>query len=124
MVTIEEVEAMLDEIATELPSDFYIDLNGGILLLPEAKFHEKSVNNDLYIMGEYYRNGNMGRYIVIYYGSFMNVYGNLSKEQLREKLSSTLKHEFRHHLESLGGEKDLEIVDAKSIKNYLDSKHF
>ncbi|MEI6131411.1 MAG: metallopeptidase family protein [Bacillota bacterium] len=120
MVTIEEMEAMLDEIAMELPQEFYKELNGGILLLPEAKFHEQSQQGDLYIMGEYYRGGNMGRYIAIYYGSFAGVYGHLAPEHLKEQLRSTLKHEFRHHLESLGGERDLEKIDEKNISNYLN----
>ena len=122
MVSIQEMETMLDEIAEELPSDFYKELNGGIILLPEIKLHTKSQQNDLYILGEYYRNGNLGRYIAIYYGSFMNVYGYLAKDELKEKLKSTLKHEFRHHLESLGGERDLEIVDAKNIATYLTTE--
>lgn len=34
----------------------------------------------------------------------------------------TIKHEFTHHLESLAGEKGLEIDDAIKINTYL-SKH-
>lgn len=37
MIEIEEFEKMLDEIADELPQEFYKELNGGILLLPRAK---------------------------------------------------------------------------------------
>jgi len=51
------------------------------------------------------------------------VYGNLSKEQLRAQLNHTLKHEFRHHLESLGGERDLEVVDEVTIAKYLYGKN-
>ena len=122
MISIEEMEAMLDEIAGELPSEFYKDLNGGIILLPEEKLHSQSQQNDLFIMGEYYHGGNLGRYIVIYYGSFLRIYGQLNRDQLKEQLKHTLKHEFRHHLESLGGERDLEIVDAQDIAKYLNGK--
>ena len=122
MISIEEMEAMLDEIAVELPHEFYEDLNGGIILLPEIKLHTKNKKNDLYILGEYHRNGNLGRFIAIYYGSFSHVYGYLSKNQLKEQLKSTLKHEFRHHLESLAGERDLEIEDAQDIAEYINSK--
>ena len=122
MISIDEMEVMLDEIAEEFPQEFYKDLNGGIILLPEFKLHTKSMANDLYIMAEYNRNGNLGRYITIYYGSFSQVYGNLSKEQLKEQLKTTLKHEFTHHMESLAGEWDLEIVDAHSIAKYLEGK--
>ena len=39
MIDIDEVEKILDEIATELPQEFYKELNGGILLLPRAKIN-------------------------------------------------------------------------------------
>lgn len=121
MITIDEMQVMLDEIAEGFPADFFKRLNGGIILLPEAKLHEKAEANDLYILGEYNRGGNLGRFISIYYGSFAKAYGGLSREQLREKLESTLKHEFLHHLESMAGEKGLEVQDAKNIAAYRES---
>ena len=75
MMDIDQFEAVLDTIANTLPPAFYEELNGGILLLPEAKRHPKARGDDLYIMGEYHRDQIMGRYIVIYYGSFERVYG-------------------------------------------------
>ena len=36
MIDIDEVQDMLDDLAEEMPEIFYKDLNGGILLLPEA----------------------------------------------------------------------------------------
>ena len=122
MITIEVMEEMLDEIAAGLPVDFFRELNGGIILLPESKLHENSVGNDLYILGEYRREKNLGKYIAIFYGSFMRVYGHLSAEKLKEKLESTVKHEFRHHLEYLAGEYNLEIEDARQIAAYENSK--
>ena len=120
MISIEEMEAMLDEAAMELPREFYRDLNGGIIILPEVKYHEKSAANDLCILGEYHVDGRLGRYIVLYYGSFIQAHGHLSGERMKEKLKSTLKHEFRHHLESLAGAKDLEVIDAIHIADYMN----
>lgn len=122
MISLDEMEAMLDEIANELPQQIYKDLNGGIILLPDTKLNPLGRNNDLYIMGEYHRNGSMGRYITIYYGSFMRVFGDLPEELLKEQLAHTLKHEFTHHLESLAGERGLEIKDAHYISAYLNRK--
>ena len=52
--SIEEVHAMLDEIAEGLPSEFFEKLNEGIVLLPRYKIHPSSRDNSrLYIMGEY-----------------------------------------------------------------------
>lgn len=123
MISIDEMEAMLDEIASEIPHELYNELNGGVILLPEAKPHPQSKNNDLYVLGEYHCDGNMGRFIAIYYGSFSYVHGNLTKSRLKAQLKKTLKHEFRHHLESLAGERDLEIIDEQHIAEYLDKNH-
>jgi hypothetical protein len=110
---------LLDEVSEELPEDFFKNLNGGILLLPERKLHKKSIGNSLYVMGEYHMDGSLGRYIAIYYGSFIRVFGSVPKEQLKEELRKTLRHEFRHHLESMAGDKSLEIEDAQDIAMYL-----
>lgn len=120
MVTIEETEEMLNEIAKEIPSELFRELNGGIVLLPEAKLHERHRRNDLYILGEYHSGKTMGRYIAIYYGSFKRIHGHLSKERYKEKLKKTLKHEFLHHVESLAGEKGLIIKDREFLRDYLD----
>ncbi len=122
MIQLDEMEIMLDEIAAEFPQELYKELNGGIILLPEAKMNPMSRNNDLFTLGEYHCGGSMGRYITIYYGSFERIYGHLAREPLREQLVHTLKHEFTHHLESLAGERGLEIKDAQFMKAYLNRK--
>ena len=119
MISIDEMEKMLDELASELPEEFYKELNGGIILLPETKFHNNKNADDLYILGEYHQEVSLGRYICIYYGSFLKVYGYLSKDKIRPQLRKVLRHEFRHHLESLAGERLLEIEDEQYILDYL-----
>jgi hypothetical protein len=42
----------------------------------------------------------------------------MSPDTLRERIAHTLKHEFRHHLESKGGQRDLEIIDETDIQEY------
>lgn len=118
MITIEEMEEMLDELAAELPEQFYSELNGGILLLPEKRLSPEAINNDLYTLGEYHYSYSMGRYITMYYGSFEAIYGHLSPEDMKVQLRETLRHEFTHHLESLAGEKDLEIEDERQLARY------
>ena len=122
MISISEVEAMLEEAAEQIPEELYRDLNGGIILLPEAKLHHQQVAGDLYILGEYHRSRGMGRYIAIYYGSFEKASAHLTNAQLKKKLAHTLKHEFTHHIESLAGERDLEYEDERNIARYL-SQH-
>ena len=118
MISIDEVSIMLDEIAEQLPPEFYKKLNGGILLLPEAKLHPNDKAGNLYTMGEYHKDGIMGRYIIIYYGSLEKVYGTLLNKEIKEKLKEILLHEFTHHIESLAGERELEIKDAKKMQKY------
>ncbi|MFV0529177.1 MAG: metallopeptidase family protein [Lachnospiraceae bacterium] len=117
MISQEEFMELLDEISGEIPSEIFQGLNGGVILRPEEKLHPQSQGNDLWVLGDYNRN-QMGRYINIYYGSYSRVYGHLEGEALRKKLRHTLLHEFRHHLESLAGEYDLEVEDAIQIAKY------
>jgi len=119
MVTIDEAQAMLDEIAESLPEAFYNELNGGILLLPDVRFSDYARKDDLYILGEYVRDHVMGRLINIYYGSFERVYGHLTPEGFKRQLRETLLHEFTHHMESLAGERGLEKKDEVDLQRYL-----
>ena len=123
MVTIEEVQVILDEIAAEFPQEFYKNLNGGIVLLPQVKLHKRSIDDDLYVMGEYRNERISGRYIVVYYGSVEKLYGNASGSRLKNKLRAIVKHEFLHHFESLAGERQLEIEDEHQLNKYLRSKN-
>jgi len=122
MVDFDEVGIMLDEIAAGLPQEFYKELNGGIILLPDVKRNKIDGSKDLYIMGEYHRGGGLGRYIAIYYGSFERVHGHLEREALKGQLAHTLKHEFTHHMESLAGERGLEKEDAQFLEDYLSRR--
>ncbi len=115
---------MLDDIAAEFPIEFFKELNGGIILLPETKRHKKSIGNDLFILGNYNRGGSMGRYITIFFGSLMRVYGHLSSEKIKEKLRNTVRHEFRHHIESLAGNDDLERIDRQYIADYQSGRAY
>jgi len=119
LITIDEMNTILDEIATELPDEIFKDLNGGISLLDETKKSAKASDGKLYTLGEYHRD-QMGRYIVIYYGSMCAVYGNISRERYRKHLKDVLTHELTHHWESLGGERGLEIKDEIKMDKYLE----
>ena len=110
---------ILDMLAEELPPEFYKDLNAGIVLTPEIK--KSPYGDDLTIMGEYVRS-NLGRGIVIYGGSMNSVYGWMTEEQMTEQLREVLRHEFTHHIESLAGERGLEIKDEQQIRSYLKNK--
>lgn len=119
--SIDQVHVILDEISEEIPREFFEKLNEGVILLPRTKVHPESTDEKpLYILGEY-RRSVTGRNIVIYYGSFSKAFSGISERQLKRKLKDTLLHEFTHHLESLAGERGLEVKDAENIQNYRDS---
>lgn len=121
MITIDEAQEVLERIAEELPQEFFKELNGGIMLLPDVKQSREPWAKNLYTLGEYTVSMSMGRYIAIYYGSFEYVFGaDASKEKIEEELRRTLMHEFRHHLEDLAGENDLDKEDEQRLKSYRD----
>ena len=119
---IDSFHNMLEELSEEIPEALFRELNGGIVTLPEARIHAKSGTPRLYTMGEYrVQIPGLGRYIAIFYGSFMRVYGaNPNPRTLRRELRKTLLHEFRHHMESLAGERDLEIIDKQKLQEYMN----
>ena len=110
---------MLDGIAEDLPPDIFRQLNGGVILLPEAMEHPESRGN-LFVLGRYnYQPMGLGRYIGIYYGSFAALYGKAPRETLARKLKEVLHHELVHHFESLAGDKSLEAKDREDMDRYL-----
>jgi len=122
LFTIEEINEMLDEIAAELPEGIFRELNGGVSLLAETKKSGKDPDGNLYTLGEY-RRDQMGRYIVIYYGSLCAVHGGSTYKKMRKHLRNVLTHELTHHLESLAGERDLEIEDEIDLLDYFSRKN-
>ena len=115
-ITFEEFGKLLDEVTEALPKEIFVNLNGGVNLLPDIINHPE--DGGLFVLGHYHQGGHLGRYINIYYGSFMQLYGNSPREYLRRQIDKVLRHEFLHHLESMAGEKDLEIQDAIDLARY------
>ena len=122
MVTFDEAAAMLDDIADAFPEAFYKELNGGVYLLPDSKRHPESKKGQpLYILGEYISRRDLGKFIYLYYGSFMRIYAHLAPDELKEAFRRVLAHEFTHHVEFLAGERGLEILDEKELEQYRRS---
>ena len=118
MYSIDDIENMISRVLDEIPDKYFVELNGGVILRDESKPHTQSAGN-LFILGEYHNQPRgCGRFICIYYGSFMRVYPYAPQEQLFAHLRDTLLHELTHHLESLAGERDLEIEDKIKLNEY------
>ena len=117
MFSFDEIGEILDEVAEEVPEQFFERLNGGVSLLPETRLHPEDVAGNLYTLGEYHHD-QMGRYIYIYYGSLTQTFPQLDRDGMRAELRRVLFHEFTHHLESLAGERGLEYKDAMDVAEY------
>lgn len=123
-MTLEHFSQLADEVADEIPPEFFRKLNGGIILQTRSKLHSQSrPDAPLYVMGEYCRSHMMGRHIVIYFGSLNRIYGHCSDEDMKKHIRSTIFHEFRHHLESLGGSRELEVEDEIRLAEYRRKYH-
>ncbi|MGI6335764.1 MAG: metallopeptidase family protein [Eubacteriales bacterium] len=119
MVRRDRFDEILDELCCELPEAFYRELNGGIIVLNRPKPSPHAVDGNLWILGEYSVSQAFGRCIYIYFGSFTRVFGPLPEDALRVEMRRVLRHEFRHHVESLAGERGLELEDRRRLEEYL-----
>ena len=116
MLTFEESEEVIAQMAEELPQGILDGLNCGIILRPDTLYDD----NGLLILGQYHVEPmGLGRYVTINYGSVVEAYGRLPKKAFWKKLRYVLHHELTHHLESLAGDRSLEVQDAIDVRRYL-----
>ena len=116
MLTLDEAHEALSEMIDELPGEILEGLNFGICLVEEALFDD----DGLVILGQYHVEPmGLGRYVTINYGSMALVHGHLSKSAFKKELRHVLHHELTHHLESLAGDRSLEIQDEIDRGKYL-----
>ena len=69
------------------------------------------------MLGEYVQDL-LGNSIVLYYGSFAQVFGDVARSAMEKELRKTLRHEFRHHIEAMAGADDLDVEDARRMEEY------
>lgn len=108
MMDFEQAGCALDELIENLPEGIFKELNGGVSLIEE----ERKSEDGRYTLGTYFVNG-MGRYIEIYYGSFIGLYGETDDELFLKRLKKTLNHELTHHVENMAGDRSLERWDER-----------
>ncbi len=111
-------QEILQEEAEKIPEKFYEGLNGGVIISEETKLSPYAQNNDLYIAGQYLHSYQMGKQIVIYYGSMMRLFGYLDDEGMRREIARVLRHELKHHIEGRAGSRSLEKWDEEQIAAY------
>lgn len=115
----ELIRRLADEAAEELPAPFFEKLSGGIALSEVKKHHPKSRSErPLLVLGEYRNDPRFGRSIMLYGGSIIETFPRLSESALKAEIRRIVRHEFTHHIESLCGERGLEIEDEISLAQY------
>ena len=124
MISLEEYKKIISELLDELPEAFFQKLSGGVIVSEAAVIPYYAQGNDLYTLGEYQIYSGI-RQIVMFKGSFDRIYPYADAAEARDLLRGILRHEFRHHLEYLGGihnSSSLEAQDERDKQAYL-SKH-
>ena len=124
MVSMEEYREIVSGLLDELPAEFFRDLTGGVIVSEAVAIPEYARGDDLFTMGEYQIYSGI-RQIVMYKGSFDRVCPQADAAEARKVLRGVLRHEFRHHLEFLGGvhnSSSLEAEDEREKQAYL-SRH-
>ena len=114
ILSVDECYDVLERLVEEFPEPLLETLNGGILLLEEA-LPDPEAGEDVYIMGEYCWD-ELGRYINIYYGSFLALLADEEESIWEDELRITLRHELTHHVEGMAGERSLEYKDSEQLE--------
>ena len=124
MITVDEYRKIVSELMDELPAEFFQKLTGGVIVSEALVIPDYARGNDLYTMGQYQVSSGI-RQIVMFKGSFDQVYPQADAAEAKTLLRGILRHEFRHHLEALGGIRNsssLEAADEREKQAYL-SRH-
>ena len=119
LLTIDQVNDLLDGMAESFPEALFDGLNGGVNLLEEALPDPDFPPGEMYILGEYCHDL-LGCYINLYYGSFAALAEkeDWDEDTWDDELYTTLSHELTHHMEDRGGLHALDDRDAEELQQY------
>ena len=119
ILTIDEVNDLLDDMADAIPECLFDGLNGGVNRLEEAEPDPEFPPGEMYILGEY-RDDLLGNYINLYYGSFAAIAEReeWDDETWEQELRVTLAHELTHHMELRSGLHALDDRDEEELEAF------
>lgn len=112
-LTLERFIQLADEMVDRIPEVLLKELNGGISVEPSERRNADDPEG-VYILGEYIVDEYLGASIVLYYGSFVRLFGD-DDETIEAELWETIRHEVRHHVEERAGLDDLNREDAEEL---------
>ena len=119
VLTIDEVNDILDDFADAIPEVLFEGLNGGVNLLEEAVPDPEFPAGEMYILGEY-MDDLLGNYINLYYGSFAALAEKEGWDRAawEQELRTTLSHELTHHMELRSGLHALDDRDEAELEEF------
>ncbi|HOQ08494.1 MAG TPA: metallopeptidase family protein [Syntrophomonadaceae bacterium] len=112
--SIDQFAEWLEEAVERIPPHFCRGLTGGFNLQEEARRE-----GDFWILGEYIEDEHLGRFIVFYYGSFVELLQDEPEEVWKEEIIDTVLHELQHHLELMAGRDDLGRREMEELAQAL-----
>lgn len=117
MIPIADFTSILETLVENMPQVIFRQLNLGIGVSEYSKNRQDTGSGQIaYILGEYTVHPQMGRGIMLYYGSFQKVFASVTdKAVITKQIDQVLRHELLHHLEHLAGERELEIEDTRRL---------
>lgn len=98
-----------------VPEPLVEGLNGGVAIRRRA-MRRKGDPAGVCILGEYVTDPVLGCYIVIYWGSFAELFAGEPDEVWEQELWDTIRHELRHHVEERAGVGDLDLEDEAELE--------
>ncbi|MCL6450603.1 MAG: metallopeptidase family protein [Acetobacteraceae bacterium] len=117
MPDIDQFTALGDRLVDRIPPQFLRELNGGIIVSGRVR-RQPDAPPGVYTLAEYRVEPGLGRFIVLYYGSFRRALEGRPRREVEEELWETLLHEVRHHLESLAGVDELGKEDLEQLLEF------
>ena len=115
LLSYDQLGDLMEQEAARFPDAFFDHLNGGIRLEEEALPDPDFPEGEMFIMGEYCHDM-LGRYIVLYYGSFAALLAEEDEETWKDEIFATVAHEFTHHMEDTAGLHALDDKDAEFLR--------
>jgi predicted Zn-dependent protease with MMP-like domain len=112
--SIDQFTQWLEEAVERVPPRYLRELTGGFNVQEECR-----QEGDYYILGEYIEDGQLGGFIVFYYGSFVNLLEDEPEQVWIEEIIETVFHEMQHHLESMAGRDDLARQELEELGRIL-----
>lgn len=119
-ISIEEFEKIINDAVQSLPHSYDLNLNGAY----HIEENQKVDDDDYYILGEYIEEPYLGRFIVLYYGSFVELLKHATYVEWEEEVKDTIWHELQHHLESLAGNEELAKQEENEKRNRQSKNNY